>query len=77
MSPYQQFADRIDALVREIHEAPKAEGTDRIYLPGEIEWEKYRTATQQGIELPEDVRMTLQEMAESLGLDLRELDSTG
>jgi len=77
ISPYQQFADRIDALVREIHEAPKADGTQRIYLPGEIEWEKYRIATQQGIELPEDVKMSLQEMAESLGLNVGELDSLG
>jgi LDH2 family malate/lactate/ureidoglycolate dehydrogenase len=73
MGPYQTFADRIDSLVREIREAPKAEGSDRIYLPGEMEWEKYRVSQKDGIALPEDVIMVLKEMAEGVGMEMREI----
>jgi LDH2 family malate/lactate/ureidoglycolate dehydrogenase len=70
MGPFEDFAKRIDSLVREIHDAPKADGSDRIFLPGEMEWEKHRIALKDGIALPQDVILTLQEMADSLGLEM-------
>ena len=32
------FSDRVDAMIRDIRETPKAKGAERIYLPGEMEW---------------------------------------
>ena len=36
------FIARVEELIDEVHHAPTADGADRIYVPGEIEWEKLR-----------------------------------
>jgi ureidoglycolate dehydrogenase (NAD+) len=71
--PLEVFRERIDWLVREIHSAPKAKGASRIYLPGEMEWEKRAVALERGIDLPDDVRASLIKMAHEVGLDPDEL----
>jgi ureidoglycolate dehydrogenase (NAD+) len=38
MMPVGAFKRRVDALVQEIRSAPRAAGSDRVYLPGESEW---------------------------------------
>jgi LDH2 family malate/lactate/ureidoglycolate dehydrogenase len=65
----QEFKERVDRMIRNMHQSPKAKGADRIYLPGEIEWEKRREALEKGIELPEDVRSNLLTMAHEAGID--------
>jgi ureidoglycolate dehydrogenase (NAD+) len=64
-----QFADRVGALADEIHDAPTAEGVDRLLLPGEREWALRRRALAEGIELPPDVTGTLSPLAAELGLN--------
>ena len=73
--PIREFKDRVDRMVREIHESPKSKGSDRIYLPGEMEWEKREEALQKGIDLPDDVKASLVGLAEDVGLDPKELFS--
>ena len=68
--PIDEFASRMDKMIKQIHEAPKAKGTERIYLPGEIEWEKARVNAAEGIELHEDVVLSLKGMADDLGMDV-------
>lgn len=70
MMPLGQFTQRIESLVDEIHNAPRADGVDRIYLPGEMEWERYDRAMREGIPLPPDVFASLQEAAKMSGLNL-------
>jgi len=60
----------MDRLIREIKDAPKAKGTDRIYLPGEMEWERRDEALRSGIPLPADVIASLVGLAKDLSLDL-------
>jgi ureidoglycolate dehydrogenase (NAD+) len=60
---------RVEALVDEVHAAPRAEGVDRLYVPGEMEWERYERARDEGIELPSDVVSSLTEAAALAGLD--------
>ena len=62
------FKRRMDEMIRDIRRSPKAKGSDRIYLPGEMEWEKYDQATQRGIPLPEDGIENLRGLAEDLGM---------
>lgn len=69
--PIDQFKSRVDRLIREIRESPKAKGSDRIYLPGEMEWERRERALTEGMALPEDVIDRLMGMAEDIGLDMR------
>ena len=67
----------MESMVDEIHNAPKAEGSERIYVPGEMEWERYDRAMREGINLPPDVDASLQEAAMMSGLSLEnELKST-
>jgi LDH2 family malate/lactate/ureidoglycolate dehydrogenase len=63
-----EFKQRMDHLIREIHGAAKADGVERIYVPGEIEFERREKALKDGIELPADVVGSLQGLAEDLHL---------
>jgi len=64
------FEERMAATADEIVNSPKAEGTTRIFLPGDMEWERYDKAVADGIEMPDDVSKVLEELAELTGLDL-------
>ena len=69
MMPLDAFKRRVDALAREIRESPRTEGADRVYLPGEIEWERRKQSLERGIVLPEDVRTSVEELSQELGLE--------
>ena len=51
MMPIGEFKRRVDAMAEEIRQSPRAEGADRIYLPGEMEWERRQKALSEGIVL--------------------------
>lgn len=67
--PIDEFKKRVDQTIREIRQAPKAKGAERIFLPGEMEWERRAKALAEGIELPEDVSRNLRAVAQELSLD--------
>jgi len=71
--PIDQFKGRMDRLIREIREAPKAKGSERIYLPGEMEWENRDESLAEGLQLPDDVIANLTGLAEDYGLDVQAL----
>jgi ureidoglycolate dehydrogenase (NAD+) len=71
MMPIEQFKERMDRMIREIRSAPKAKGSERIYLPGEMEWERRDKALAEGMVLPDHVVMNLAGLAEDVGLDLK------
>jgi ureidoglycolate dehydrogenase (NAD+) len=66
--PVAEFKQRMDTLIRQIRDAPKARGADRIYLPGEKEWEHREEALARGLDLPQDVRASLRGLAADLGM---------
>lgn len=72
--PIKLFKQRVDKMIREIHQARKAKGSEKIYVPGEIEWEKRESALKQGIPLPEPILASLQRVGEQLGVDTGLLD---
>lgn len=69
MIPIGEFTRRAEALVDEIHNSPRAEGVSRLYVPGEMEWERHDQAMKEGISLPPDVEASLKEAALMVGLD--------
>jgi ureidoglycolate dehydrogenase (NAD+) len=71
--PAAEFARRMEALVDEIHAAPRADGVERLYVPGEMEWERHGRAMTEGIPLPPDVVASLEEAAAMTGLDQADL----
>ncbi len=62
------FDQRMEWLADYIHESPKAKGSDRIYLPGEMEWERREEALKHGMILPADVVDTLKGLADDAGM---------
>jgi len=76
LMPVDEFRRRMDELILEIRGAPKARGTERIYLPGEKEWENREMVLQEGLSLPSDVLASLQGLAEDHALDMSGLFMT-
>lgn len=63
---------RIEDMIETLHNSPKAEGNDRIYVPGEIEWEKHNKSQSNGyIEIPDDVYERLHQLEELSGFSLK------
>lgn len=62
------FKERMDMMVRRIKESNKAAGVNRIYMPGEIEYEKNIELQKTGITLTEEVVNELNDLAERLGI---------
>lgn len=61
---------RTEDMAGALRNAPKAKGSERIYMPGEIEWGRVAKARATGIPLPPDVETSLQDLADELGLTL-------
>jgi ureidoglycolate dehydrogenase (NAD+) len=70
MMPRGQFRERMAQALEEIRQASKAKGARRIYIPGEMEWERRDAALREGIELPDDVSASLHLLAGELGMKL-------
>ncbi|HEY3289870.1 MAG TPA: Ldh family oxidoreductase [Anaerolineae bacterium] len=68
MMPLAEFTARMDELVRRIKATPTLPGTDRIYLPGEMEWDRRDDALRNGIPLPEDVLANLRAVEQEWNL---------
>ena len=68
VAPEGGFAARVRGLVDEIHASPRADGVERLYVPGEREWERHERARRDGIPLPSDVADGLRTAAENVGM---------
>jgi LDH2 family malate/lactate/ureidoglycolate dehydrogenase len=64
--PLEEFRARVDRLVRDCHDAARAPGTERIYVPGEIEAQRRAARLRDGIPLAPALVAELDEMAASL-----------
>ena len=67
--PIAAFKQRMDQVITDLRQSPKAKGSDRVYVPGEMEWEKREDALKNGIALPENVVATLRRAGQQLGMD--------
>jgi ureidoglycolate dehydrogenase (NAD+) len=70
--PFDTFAGKIRKLENQIRSAPKAKGVERIYLPGEKEWEHYEEALQSGMILPDHMSSSLFGVAYDHDIDIRD-----
>jgi LDH2 family malate/lactate/ureidoglycolate dehydrogenase len=66
----QEFEKNIQAMIAEIRNSPRAQGVDRIYLPGEIEWLKQRERLATGVPVPESLLQNLNQLADELNVHL-------
>lgn len=67
--PPERFKARVDEVVRLLRNTPRAPGVERIYLPGEKEWEAAQERQRTGIPLPPAMVEELRTLAESCGAD--------
>ncbi len=65
------FLDRMAQLSKNIKGSAKAEGFSEIYLPGEIEANKYKKNVEKGVEINESVINELNELSDKLGMNLK------
>ena len=68
LAPYEEFVGRMDAMIRQVRGAPKAAGTERIYLPGEIEFELAERNGRDGIPLADPTVEELSALGTKLGV---------
>ena len=69
--PVQEFKDRMDEQIRLLHEATRVEGVERIFVPGEMEWESFAEANLKGVPLLEVVVNDLNSLAVQVGMQQR------
>ena len=68
MVPYEIFKKRMQQLANELHDAPKAQNAERIYLPGEMEWEKRTAVEETGVlEITDAMAQEYKKMSELTG----------
>ena len=64
--PLDEFRARVDRLIADVHASELAPGTERIYVPGEIEAHRREARVRDGIPLPTALVDELDTMAASL-----------
>lgn len=69
ITPAEEFARKVEALIDEIHNSPRADDVERLLVPGELEWGRYDRAMKEGIRLPADVVDSLKVAADLTGLN--------
>lgn len=68
---YDRYLARVNQMADELHNAPKASGVERIFLPGEMEWDKRDAAMASGeLTLTDAMADSLKLLADEWGLKL-------
>lgn len=68
----QRYKDNMDLYMNYVHSGEKAVGAEKIYLPGEIEWDNLARAEERGwIEIDDVTVNRLDKIAEMLDLDIQ------
>ena len=71
MTDPDEFKDRMSRLVRELKNGPKAKGKNEIFLPGEMEWNKYIKAKTMGeLELADAMAESLLKLSDKTGIKI-------
>lgn len=67
---WDEFVSRMESLVWEIRQSPRAPGVERIFLPGEIEWLKSQERRRSGVPVARSVLRELLGLAAEVGVTL-------
>lgn len=71
--PLDVFKDRMDLYIREIKSEPKADGVDKILVPGELEFRKETKITKTGIEVSEELFSQLNNVGRAYNIHLQDM----
>ena len=71
MLPMDSFYARIGQMAEELKNGPKAKGAEKIFLPGEMEWDRREKVLESGeIELTDAMVSSLKALAEASNLEI-------
>lgn len=65
-----EFAERMEALINEIKDIPKADGTDEIFFPGEMEDSNTHRLAEAGITIADNTWQSLHKLSTETGVAL-------
>ncbi|MBM3236052.1 Ldh family oxidoreductase [Candidatus Poribacteria bacterium] len=68
--PLDEFTKTMDETIRTIRASKTAEGVERVYLPGEIEWLKRQKCLREGIPIHKNHLESLANLAQELGVEI-------
>ena len=75
MMPQDVYSARISQMADELRNGPKAKGKDRIFLPGEMEWERREKALEIGeIELTDAMADSLKALSDRNGIAINVIE---
>lgn len=64
------FGDRLEYYINEITSSPLADGSDKIFYPGEPNWIMYEKAQKEGLVLNDSIERSVSEFLNETGFDL-------
>lgn len=72
MMPAEQYNARMNQMINEIKNGPKAKGAEHIFMPGEMEWSKREKVLQSGeLQLTDAMAASLQQLSNATGIPLK------
>lgn len=69
--PMDEFKERVEHLIGEIHSAEKMQGVERIYVPGEIEYLKKAEYLKNGIPFPPATLAQMEKFGQEIGITVK------
>lgn len=70
--PYEQFQAMMDSYIREVKAVPRRKGVERIWIPGEIEWNTMQHYHKYGIPLAPGIAAEVEAVCRRYGIDFQE-----
>jgi len=71
---FEEFTGRVDKAIQQVHNTRKAPGVDRIWMPGEREFETRVVNGREGIPLADETIRDLLDAAQSADVDVSEFE---
>ena len=72
MLPMELFTERMERMITELKNAPKAKHAEQIFVPGEMEWGKFEAAEEKGwIELTDAMVVNMENLSKLTGLSVK------
>lgn len=74
--PAAEFNKRMETLIEDITSIPAAQGFKEVLYPGELEGRKLKAARESALELSGETVSCIKEMADMVGLDVKQILTT-
>ncbi|MDD5191087.1 MAG: Ldh family oxidoreductase [Dehalococcoidales bacterium] len=69
--PLDEFKSRVEQLITDVKSVQLIEGTQKVYVPGEIEWEKRNKYLKEGIPYPPAALAQLEKFGQEIGVGVK------